>query len=210
MPNGRHVLCGHAGGLIPHDPHFYIAQPHARRRRPSAATAATRCAASTRSRTPRSRVLLDAGKFRPQVTQSVAFADVPDAVTDLAERRTMGRVVVRVPKLRNERPRPRDPPARGPGVLRARRGARLPPHRHRHRRPPRHAATRRALGGVRGAAQRLLDLHLPGVRHHRGRRRASSGPASRAAPRTRRCRASGSPRHRRRAARRRPRRSPTR
>jgi hypothetical protein len=30
------------------------------------------------------------------VTQSVDFAHVPEAVTDLAERRTMGRVVVRV------------------------------------------------------------------------------------------------------------------
>src|SRR4051812_640839 len=24
VPDGRHVLCGHAGGLIPHDPHFYV------------------------------------------------------------------------------------------------------------------------------------------------------------------------------------------
>ena len=24
VPDGRHVLCGHAGGLVPHDPHFYM------------------------------------------------------------------------------------------------------------------------------------------------------------------------------------------
>ena len=24
VPDGRHVLCGHAGGLIAHDPHFYV------------------------------------------------------------------------------------------------------------------------------------------------------------------------------------------
>jgi NADPH:quinone reductase-like Zn-dependent oxidoreductase len=40
--------------------------------------------------------LLDSGRYRPLVTQVVDFADVPAAVTDLAERRTMGRVVVRI------------------------------------------------------------------------------------------------------------------
>ena len=25
VPGGRHVVCGHAGGLIPHDPDFYLA-----------------------------------------------------------------------------------------------------------------------------------------------------------------------------------------
>jgi NADPH2:quinone reductase len=95
VPNGRHVLCGHAGGLIPHDPHFYIrnhtlvgvtlggyGREEMQRIHAESHEALT--------------ALLEAGKFRPQVTQSVAFADVPRAVTDLAERRTMGRVVVRV------------------------------------------------------------------------------------------------------------------
>jgi NADPH:quinone reductase len=95
VPNGRHVLCGHAGGLLPIDPHFYIhnrtlvgvtlggyGRDEMRRIHEESHAALTS--------------LLEQRKFRPQVTQSVAFADVPDAVTDLAERRTMGRVVVRV------------------------------------------------------------------------------------------------------------------
>lgn len=95
VPNGRHVLCGHAGGLAPIDPHFYMynrtlvgatlgSYPRDEMRRIHEETHA----ALTQ--------LLAAGKFRPQVTRAVAFANVPDALTDLAERRTMGRVVVRV------------------------------------------------------------------------------------------------------------------
>lgn len=44
--------------------------------------------------------LLAAGAFRPQVTQAIDFDDVPAALTALAERRTMGRVVVRVRERR--------------------------------------------------------------------------------------------------------------
>ena len=40
--------------------------------------------------------LLRAGRYRPLVTEVVDFADVPAAVTRLAARETMGRVVVRV------------------------------------------------------------------------------------------------------------------
>jgi NADPH:quinone reductase-like Zn-dependent oxidoreductase len=36
------------------------------------------------------------GRYRPTVTRCVTFDQVPDALTDLAERRTMGRVVVDV------------------------------------------------------------------------------------------------------------------
>jgi NADPH2:quinone reductase len=95
VPNGRHVLCGHAGGLQPIDPHFYMynrtlvgatlgSYPRDEMRRIHEETHAALIA------------LLESGQFRPQVTQAVDFDDVPDAVTDLAERRTMGRVVVRV------------------------------------------------------------------------------------------------------------------
>jgi NADPH2:quinone reductase len=40
--------------------------------------------------------LLANGRYRPLVTRVVAFDEVPAALTDLAARRTMGRVVVRV------------------------------------------------------------------------------------------------------------------
>jgi NADPH2:quinone reductase len=95
VPDGRHVLCGHAGGLQPIDPHFYMynrtlvgatlgSYPRDVMRRIHEETHAALSA------------MLDAGTFRPQVTEAVDFTKVPDAVTALAERRTMGRVVVRV------------------------------------------------------------------------------------------------------------------
>jgi NADPH:quinone reductase len=94
-PNGRHVLCGHAGGLIPHDPHFYLhnhtlvgvtlgGYPREEMQRITAETQA----ALTR--------LLAEGRYRPTVTRCVDFDDVPAALTDLAERKTIGRVAVRV------------------------------------------------------------------------------------------------------------------
>ena len=41
-------------------------------------------------------VLRPSGRYRPNVTRCVAFEGVPEALTDLAARRTVGRVVVRV------------------------------------------------------------------------------------------------------------------
>jgi NADPH2:quinone reductase len=95
VPDGRHVLCGHAGTLIPHDPHFYMynhtlvgatlgSYPREQMRRIHAETDAALSA------------LLEAGRYRPTVERCVSFDDVPGALTDLAERRTMGRVVVRI------------------------------------------------------------------------------------------------------------------
>ncbi|HXY93833.1 MAG TPA: zinc-binding dehydrogenase [Acidimicrobiia bacterium] len=93
VPDGRHVLCGHAGGLVPHDPHFYVynhtlvgatlgSYPRAEMQRIHAESHAALLE------------LWSAGHYRPTVTRRVAFGDVPAALTDLAERRTMGRVVV--------------------------------------------------------------------------------------------------------------------
>ena len=94
-PDGRHVLCGHAGGLVPHDPHFYMynhtlvgatlgSYPRPEMQRIHAETQAALLE------------LLAAGRYRPTVTRCVAFDEVPAALTDLAERRTTGRVVVRI------------------------------------------------------------------------------------------------------------------
>jgi NADPH2:quinone reductase len=95
VPDGRHVLCGHAGGLQPIDPHFYMYN-----RTLVGATLGSyprdvmhRIHEETHTALT---AMLDAGTFRPQVTEAVGFLQVPDAVTALAERRTMGRVVVRV------------------------------------------------------------------------------------------------------------------
>jgi NADPH:quinone reductase len=94
-PDGRHVLCGHAGGLLAHSPDFYLynhtlvgatlgSYPRDEMRRLTEETQAAL-------------VRLGAdGRYRPIVTRCVAFDRVPDALTDLAARRTMGRVVVDV------------------------------------------------------------------------------------------------------------------
>jgi NADPH2:quinone reductase len=95
VPDGRHVLCGHAGGLIAHDPHFYVRNhtlvgatlggyPRDEMRRIHHETQAE------------IEAMVDAGSYRPLVSRCVDFADVPAAVTDLAGRRTWGRVVVRI------------------------------------------------------------------------------------------------------------------
>ncbi len=94
-PDGRHVLCGHAGGLSNHDPHFYMynhtlvgatlgsySRPRMQQIHDETHAALTQ--------------MLEDGTYRPLVTRTVDFDDVPQAVTDLAERRTMGRVVVRI------------------------------------------------------------------------------------------------------------------
>ena len=94
-PDGRHVLCGHAGGLVPHDPHFYMynhtlvgatlgSYPRPEMQRIHAETQA----AITR--------LLDDGRYTPTVTRCVDFDQVPAALAALAARRTTGRVAVRL------------------------------------------------------------------------------------------------------------------
>jgi NADPH2:quinone reductase len=95
VPDGRHVLCGHAGGLIAHDPHFYV-----RNHTLVGATLGgyprdemTRIHAETQREIE---YLMADGQYRPLVSRTVGFADVPAAITDLAERRTWGRVVVRI------------------------------------------------------------------------------------------------------------------
>ena len=84
-----------AGGLVAHDPHFYLRNhtlvgvtlggyPREVMRQMNAETHAH----VTR--------LLDEGRYRPTVTRCVPFADAAGALTDLAARRTTGRVVVEV------------------------------------------------------------------------------------------------------------------
>jgi NADPH2:quinone reductase len=90
------VLCGHAGGLLPHDPHFYLfnhtlvgvtlgGYPPDEMRRINAETHEAM------------QQLLADGRYRPTVERVVDFDEVPAALDDLANRRTTGRVVVRVP-----------------------------------------------------------------------------------------------------------------
>ncbi len=82
VPDGRHVLCGHAGGLIAHDPHFYV-----RNHTLVGATLGgygrdemTRIHGETQDEID---ALMAAGRYRPLVSRVVDFADVPAAITDL-------------------------------------------------------------------------------------------------------------------------------
>jgi len=95
VADGRHVLCGHAGGLLPHDPHFYLfnhtlvgatlgSYPHPQMARIHAETHGALAE------------LIASGRYRPAVERCVTFDDVPGALADLAARRTTGRVVVRI------------------------------------------------------------------------------------------------------------------
>jgi NADPH2:quinone reductase len=96
-PDGRHVLCGHAAGLVPHDPHFYLynhtlvgatlgGYPREEMHRINRETQAALVE------------LVADGRYRPNVERCIEFDEVPAAVTDLAARRTTGRVVVRIPQ----------------------------------------------------------------------------------------------------------------
>jgi len=94
-PDGRHVLCGHAGGLEPIDPHFYIANV--------TLIGATLggypppvMAAMFAEATSELLAMLDTGTFRPTVTQVIEFDAVPSTLTAMARRDTIGRPVVRL------------------------------------------------------------------------------------------------------------------
>ena len=95
VPDGRHVLCGHAGTLIPHDPHFYV-----RNHTLVGATLGGYGREGMRRIHRETHEALTAlvadGRYRPTVERIVGFDEVPAALTDLAERRTMGRVVVAI------------------------------------------------------------------------------------------------------------------
>jgi NADPH2:quinone reductase len=94
-PDGRWVVCGHAGGLRPIDPHFYMANHTI-----VGATLGGYTRDVMRAMEEEAQDAVVAwwrdGRFRPVTTEVVPFAAVPDACTALAARRTRGRVVVQV------------------------------------------------------------------------------------------------------------------
>src|SRR5260370_15218374 len=94
-PDGRNVRWGHAGGLEPIDPHFYVANVTLVGATlggyPPDVMAVMFAEASSELL-----AMLEAGTFRPTTTQVVDFEDVPAALTAMAERRTIGRPVVRI------------------------------------------------------------------------------------------------------------------
>jgi NADPH2:quinone reductase len=95
-PEGRHVLCGHAGGLRPIDPCSFYMQNLTL---VGATMGAYPPPLGRQIEEDAHRAILElcrAGRYRPAVGAVVAFAEVPGALEDLAARRTLGRTVVRI------------------------------------------------------------------------------------------------------------------
>ena len=91
---GRHVLCGHAGGLPMIDPEFYLFN-HTLVGVTLGGYGAVETARMHDETHAAITDLLARGLYRPTPTEVIEFADVPDALTRLAARQTTGRVVVR-------------------------------------------------------------------------------------------------------------------
>jgi NADPH2:quinone reductase len=94
-PNGRWVLCGHAGTLRPIDPSFYMQN--------LTLVGATLGGYDRDTMRAIEQETQDAvvqlwkeGRFKSVTTRAIEFADVPDALDAMAHRETIGRVVVQV------------------------------------------------------------------------------------------------------------------
>lgn len=95
VPNGRWVLCGHAGGLLPIEPHFYMSN-HTLVGATLGGYGRDVMRAMEQETQDAVVAMWRAGSFRPVTTQEIAFGDVPAALDALGNRATRGRVVVRV------------------------------------------------------------------------------------------------------------------
>jgi NADPH:quinone reductase len=95
VADGRHVICGHAAGLKPIDPHFYL-RNHTLVGATLGGYPPDEMARIEQRAQAHIVELLHRGAFKPVTTRVIDFDDVPAAVGDLDARRTMGRVVVRI------------------------------------------------------------------------------------------------------------------
>jgi NADPH:quinone reductase-like Zn-dependent oxidoreductase len=94
-PNGRWVLCGHAGTLRPIDPSFYMQNLTL-----VGATLGGYDRDTMRAMEQETQdavvALWQEGRFKSVTTRSIEFDAVPDALTAMSHRETIGRVVVQV------------------------------------------------------------------------------------------------------------------
>jgi NADPH2:quinone reductase len=94
-PNGRWVLCGHAGTLRPIDPGFYMQNLTL-----VGATLGGYDRDTMRAMEQETQAavvqLWREGRFESVTTTAIDFTDVPGALTAMSQRETIGRVVVRV------------------------------------------------------------------------------------------------------------------
>jgi NADPH2:quinone reductase len=94
---GRHIMAGHAGGLIPVHPNEFYLQNY------------TLIGCCVGSGYPREQLpanedeahayimdLIARGLYRTPVTKVVSFDEIPEALRDVAERRVMGRIVATI------------------------------------------------------------------------------------------------------------------
>jgi len=93
---GRHVMAGHAGGLLPVHPNEFYLQNRTLIGCCMGSGYGERLPEIEAAAHAHLLALLAAGKLRPLVTRVVEFAEIPHALRDLAERRALGRIVARV------------------------------------------------------------------------------------------------------------------
>ena len=91
------VVCGHTGGLIPHDPDFYLDNHSLVGVDLGGYPRETMRQFHLETQEVLTRLMAE-GRYRPTVERRVAFDEVPAALEDLAARRTIGRVVVDIPQ----------------------------------------------------------------------------------------------------------------
>jgi len=94
-PNGRWVLCGHAGTLRPIDPSFYMQNLTLVGATLGGYDRDTMRAIEQEAQDAVVQLWRD-GRFKSVTTKSIAFADVPDALEAMSHRETIGRVVVSI------------------------------------------------------------------------------------------------------------------
>jgi NADPH2:quinone reductase len=93
---GRHVMAGHAGGLLPVHPNEFYLQNRTLVGCCMGSGYGERLPEIEQAAHAHLLGLLAAGKFKPLVTRTVAFDEIPYALRDLAERRALGRIVARI------------------------------------------------------------------------------------------------------------------
>jgi NADPH2:quinone reductase len=94
-PNGRWVLCGHAGTLRPIDPSFYMQNLTLVGATLGGYDRDTMRAIEQETQDAVVQLWKD-GRFKSVTTRSIGFEAVPDALTAMSQRETIGRVVVEV------------------------------------------------------------------------------------------------------------------
>ena len=93
---GRHVLAGHAGGLLPIHPNEFYLQNWTLVGVCMGSGYGAQALQLEEDAHAALLELVESGAYRPTVTKVVALEDVPAALRDIVERRSIGRIVAQV------------------------------------------------------------------------------------------------------------------